>query len=403
MWLTARSVVRSGVSLGLFFVFATAPAPSFAGGVYFVKEGDTLARIGRIFGVGAEAIRSANRLASDRIAIGDRLRIPDPVAPPVPAETVAAGTREEAPRHTVDPERVRQAFCREETVYHAVAKGDTLTAIARRYQTSVDELQQLNNLRSRSRLSIGQRIVVRRSGPRTYVVRRGDSLGKIAERSRVSVADLRRFNGVQGDVLAGGQRLVLEPCDVLAAAGGVPPPLDALTANEELLAAIHEASVQPTHDATHLIAAAADLPASAATGTEATSVAQRVIDLAKTMLNIPYRFGGTTLRGIDCSAFVQRVFGLIDLELPRTAREQFSQGERIDRGQLSVGDLVFFRTYASFPSHVGIYLGDDLFIHASSVGRKVTIDSLEQGYYRKRFLGGRRVIEASASTLAAAP
>jgi cell wall-associated NlpC family hydrolase len=121
------------------------------------------------------------------------------------------------------------------------------------------------------------------------------------------------------------------------------------------------------------------------------------------MLNIPYRFGGTTLRGIDCSAFVQRVFGLIDLELPRTAREQFRLGERVDRAGLTVGDLVFFRTYASFPSHVGIYLGDSLFIHASSVGRKVTIDSLEQGYYRKRFLGGRRVIEEPGPSLAAAP
>jgi len=64
---------------------------------------------------------------------------------------------------------------------------------------------------------------------------------------------------------------------------------------------------------------------------------------------------------------------------------------------------VFFRTYASFPSHVGIYLGDDLFIHASSVGRKVSIDSLDQGYYRKRFLGGRRVISEPGTSLAAAP
>jgi cell wall-associated NlpC family hydrolase len=128
-----------------------------------------------------------------------------------------------------------------------------------------------------------------------------------------------------------------------------------------------------------------------------------VINLAKTMLDIPYRFGGTTLRGIDCSAYVQRVFSMLDIAIPRTAREQFSIGAQIGREELSVGDLVFFRTYASFPSHVGIYIGDAHFIHASSVVRKVTIDSLEQGYYRKRFLGGRRLVTDAAQAVASAP
>lgn len=394
-----RVIAVAGVLLALFGT----PAKARAGGVYFVKEGDTLARIGRIFGVDADAIRTANRLGSDRIAIGDRLRIPDPVARPTAKQVAAPETREPAARHAVDPERVRQALCREETVYHAVVKGDTLTAIARRYQTTVEELQQLNNLRSRARLSIGQRIVVRKSGPRAYIVRRGDSLGRISDRYHISLAELRRLNALEGDALAVGQRLTIEPCDRLAAAGSAPPPLSRPMSNDEFLMAVSEASAQASHEASHVLAAAADLPPADSGAGAAPTLSQRVIDLAKTMLNIPYRFGGTTLRGIDCSAFVQRVFGLINLELPRTAREQFGLGERIDRGELSVGDLVFFRTYAQFPSHVGIYLGDDLFIHASSVGRKVTIDSLEQGYYRKRFLGGRRVIEASTSTLAAAP
>ena len=110
------------------------------------------------------------------------------------------------------------------------------------------------------------------------------------------------------------------------------------------------------------------------------------------MLNVPYRFGGSTLRGIDCSAYVQRVFGLMDVPIPRTAREQYAVGERIGRDDIQVGDLVFFRTYASFPSHVGIYLGENLFIHASSMVRKVAIDSIDQPYYRKRFIGARRLV-----------
>ena len=391
---SATAVIATLLALG------AAPPAALAGGVYFVKDGDTLSRIGRTFGVGAEAIRAENRLASDRVAVGDRLRIPDRVASPPAGGASAAPVRDAAPRGGVDPERVRQALCREETVYHAVVRGDTLTAIASRYRTTVDELQQLNNLRSRSRLSIGQRIVVRRSGPRTHVVRRGDSLTRIAQRHRVPVADLRRLNDIEGDALAVGQRLLIEPCDRLAAAGSAPPPLDGRSSDEEFLAAMAEASAPASAEVAHVLAAPPPAEAGVA---ERTSLSQRVIDLARTMLNIPYRFGGTTLRGIDCSAFVQRVFGLIDLELPRTAREQYGRGERIDIGELSVGDLVFFHTYASFPSHVGIYLGDDLFIHASSVDRRVRIDSLEQGYYRKRFLGGRRVIEASAPSLASAP
>jgi cell wall-associated NlpC family hydrolase len=109
------------------------------------------------------------------------------------------------------------------------------------------------------------------------------------------------------------------------------------------------------------------------------------------MLDIPYRFGGNSFLGIDCSGYVQKVFSLLDIMLPRTAREQFRRGKLVVKEELSAGDLVFFRTYAKFPSHVGIYLGDNRFIHASSTERKVTIDSLDAPYYLKRFIGARRL------------
>ena len=96
--------------------------------------------------------------------------------------------------------------------------------------------------------------------------------------------------------------------------------------------------------------------------------------------------------GIDCSAYVQRVYSLIGITIPRSARLQFDEGELVDRDSLSIGDLVFFRTYASFPSHVGIYLGNDLFIHSPSKGKKVRIESLKTPYYIKRFIGGKRFI-----------
>lgn len=112
-------------------------------------------------------------------------------------------------------------------------------------------------------------------------------------------------------------------------------------------------------------------------------------------LNTPYRFGGSSFSGIDCSAFTQILYSnVLSLSLLRSAREQYTQGVVIDsRRDLKFGDLVFFNTRRGVrPGHVGIFIGDDLFAHAS---RKlgVTISSLSSTYYDTRYMGARRVTE----------
>ncbi|MGB5896057.1 MAG: NlpC/P60 family protein [Ignavibacteriaceae bacterium] len=110
-------------------------------------------------------------------------------------------------------------------------------------------------------------------------------------------------------------------------------------------------------------------------------------------LNVPYQYGGNSKSGIDCSAFTQNVYkNTLSVNLFRSAREQYKQGEIIsDVDDLQFGDLVFFDTRSGVsPSHVGIYIGDELFAHASSK-KGVTISSLNHTYYKDRFMGSRRI------------
>jgi len=111
------------------------------------------------------------------------------------------------------------------------------------------------------------------------------------------------------------------------------------------------------------------------------------------LLGIEYQYGGNTPEeGLDCSGFVHYIFseawGKI---LPRTSRELSREGKHIDKQHLQTGDLVFFNTLKRKFSHVGIYLGDNKFIHAPSSGNVVRIESMDVSYWKKRFNGGRRI------------
>ena len=107
-------------------------------------------------------------------------------------------------------------------------------------------------------------------------------------------------------------------------------------------------------------------------------------------LGTPYRWGGTTRRGIDCSSFVQQlVRATFDIELPRTTATQVHRGERVSRDELIPGDLVFFRRRGV--RHVGVYLGAGDFIHASS-SRGVTVSTMDSGYWSRYYWQSRRIL-----------
>lgn len=119
-------------------------------------------------------------------------------------------------------------------------------------------------------------------------------------------------------------------------------------------------------------------------------LAARGLDLR----GVRYRWGGSSPSGFDCSGFVyfllREQFGLKNL--PRRASEQYYRmGTPVDKEDLEVGDLIFFTTYKAGPSHVGVYIGDGNFVHASSAGGKVRVNSLSEGYYKRRLVGARRI------------
>jgi peptidoglycan DL-endopeptidase LytE len=282
---------------------------------------------------------------------------------------------------------------------HRVAKKDSLYSLARKYHVTVEDIKSANNLVS-SHLKPGEKLIIPRrtisaddrrdSGSETrssaYKVKKGDTLFGIARKTGVSVASLKHLNGISGKKLKPGSILALREAD----------PAPARVAKSVRSYSVKNTELFSDKEYERTLAELTD------------GQVEKPIELAKEFdLNLPsdaskklkksafsflgarYRFGGTSRNSLDCSSFVQQVFRELQISLPRTAREQFRTGEPVSY-ELQKGDLVFFRTYASFPSHVGIYLGDNKMIHASSRDRKVVISSMDTPYYRSRFIGAKR-------------
>ncbi len=130
------------------------------------------------------------------------------------------------------------------------------------------------------------------------------------------------------------------------------------------------------------------------------SVASELVVNAMGFLGVRYKYGGNDLEdGVDCSGFVRTIYEqTVGMVLPRRAAEQARATQTISQDELKPGDLVFFNTMRSAFSHVGIYIGDDKFIHAPRSGEQVRVEDMRQSYWVKRFNGARRV-EAGAGSI----
>ena len=287
---------------------------------------------------------------------------------------------------------------------YVVQRGDTLTRIASKTGATVSALKAANRLKS-NRLQIRQVLVIPaepihktvKSNPspvvraEKYVVQKGDTLFRIARKTGISVAGLRELNRMQGSALKVGQKLVLSenPKQVIAAAE---PPTYA-KAEMEPGAELEEEEVDT------LLTPEEAWAEIEKRKTEKSDLLGRwnhpeepklLVKVALGFLGAPYRLGGSSVTGIDCSGFVKKIYQFFDVELPRTAFEQSHVGLRIDRDDLAEGDLLFFNTRRPV-GHVGIYIGDNKFVHAASRKRGVRVDNLDTPYFKKRFFRAVRL------------
>ena len=277
---------------------------------------------------------------------------------------------------------------------YLVKKGDSLYTISKQFGVSVDEIKTINHL-SGNNLKPGQSLEINANAPAVlapvkakgkpasfYTVKKGDTLSIIARKTGVPMKQIAALNQVNSKNLRIGRHLTLAKSAPLA-------PLPAADDEEDDLEGEDDDETASSNPASGILC---DTHTSDEFMGKWGSADERklFIRVATGFMGAPYRLGGATVKGIDCSAFVRKMYEFFDISLPRTAREQSAVGVRIERGKLVEGDLVFFRTRKPV-GHVGIYIGNNEFVHASYKSKAVRIDKLDQPYFQKRFLHAVRV------------
>ncbi|MFN3740975.1 MAG: NlpC/P60 family protein [Thermodesulfovibrionales bacterium] len=219
---------------------------------------------------------------------------------------------------------------------------------------------------------------------KTYKVKKGDTLYRISKKAGVSVKELKRLNRINKNIIKPGQILIISKQELVEKV--IVEKAPGISGNLQL-----EESLQQSGDK---IIDQEEQGSSDYPEDKEADIRNRLIQFALSFLDTPYRKGGTTLEGIDCSGLVWSVFRNAGIEIPRTVRELFFSGKPVEVEEVLPGDLIFFYTRrSSEPDHVGIYIGEDKFIHASRRARRVIIAELDSPYFLKRFAGIRRFLE----------
>ncbi|MFT7824455.1 MAG: LysM peptidoglycan-binding domain-containing protein [Sulfurimonas sp.] len=329
-----------------------------------VKSGDTLYEIALENSIKTEKLRQANGLKKGEVLkIGRILTIP---------------TGKHPSEKSISTYKVK--------------KGDALSLIAQKYGTDVKTLKSLNHLKS-DVLRAGSTIKVPGIGAKekksiqtaTYRIKSGDALYTVAKKYGTDVKTLQKINKMKGTRITAGQTI-----KVPAAGGTKTYQAKKQKSSKNFVASIssnpavtkgEKSSWNPLEK--FFSAKKTDQPKS-----------KKIIEVAKTKLGNKYVWGAVGTKGtFDCSGFTKYCYKKNGIEIPRTSIMQSKYGKFVKRSELKKGDLIFFDTSKrrkGYVNHVGIYMGDNKFIHASSAGKKVIITSLKKPFYSQRYMGARR-------------
>ena len=287
---------------------------------------------------------------------------------------------------------------------YSVKKGDTLTKIAKAHNTTIHQLKQWNKL-SEDRIYIAQKLVVTpikntvtTSGTSKvtaisvveekvevpqksfHTVVKGDNLTKIAKKYNISVGNLKQWNQLNSDAIKVGQKLAIE----VAANKDLAVEAPTATNVEAVINFKQTADEAIEKQLSREVA----LPSTVSHHTEA--LYTQAIAIANGTLGTPYKYGGTTIEGFDCSGFVNFVFNSVGVQMDRKSSLMYFEQDTTKVTQPVPGDLVFFKnTFIPTISHMGIYMGNDEFIHAGSKG--ITISNINEKYWAERFVAYKRM------------
>ncbi|MFW2107988.1 LysM peptidoglycan-binding domain-containing protein [Bacillus spizizenii] len=385
--------------------------------VYTVKSGDSLWLIANEYKMTVQELKKLNGLSSDMIRAGQKLKV---------AGTVSSSSSSSS---STKSSSNKSSSSSSSTGTYKVQLGDSLWKIANKVNMSVAELKVLNNLKSDT-IYVNQVLKTKSSGSNTsskdsssnssqtsatknYTVKSGDSLWKIANNYNLTVQQIRNSNNLKSDMLYVGQVLKLTG----QASSGTSSSSSSSNASSSttttytvksgdslwVIAQKFNVTAQQIREKNNLktdvlqvgqklvITGKASSSSSSSSGSSSTSSStsakiNTMIAAAKEQLGVPYRWGGTTPAGFDCSGFIYYALNKVTSVSRLTAAGYWNTMKSVS--QPAVGDFVFFTTYKAGPSHVGIYLGNGEFINANDSG--VVISSMNNSYWKQRYLGAKR-------------
>ncbi|MGM9944856.1 MAG: LysM peptidoglycan-binding domain-containing protein [Lysinibacillus sp.] len=299
---------------------------------------------------------------------------------------------------------------------YTVEKGDTLSKIAVKHNTTIALLKEWNNLQSDS-IYIDQKLIVSKKQQTssntnsqasstvnptvaikpsattakiyTYVVVKGDNLTKIASKNNTTVAKIKQWNGLTSDKIYMDQTLIIRK-EELASTG----PIASLTESNSSGTTGNPSTGAPSpgiSSADQEIAAQLAKEKKIQTAPSMTNLEKYkdAINLASSLIGTPYVYGGNSVDGFDCSGFVNYVYSNAGFSITRKSSLDYFMNDTTIVATPVPGDVVFFKnTYISTISHMGVYIGDNQFIHASSNG--VEVSNLSYDYWDTRFVAFKR-------------